>query len=417
MKKHLMGVLALLITVAGPLTACSTTATVEASPSLAAAGPGLSPKARAACERVLARTMAPSAEDLVVVVDATSSVADLPLPPGLVADLRQASQRGGSLSLIAVDGARASSRLVAKRVALSTPGPRDRPSVAKLASVIPSCVQAVYADRLAPTSPGTDLHRALALAAELLGPKGTLWVVSDWLSNTGQLDLDADLLSGDPAAAARQAARRAPVDLRGATLKSAGIADASTPMLSANRQWMLRFVRDLCTTWGARGCDSLDLDPVNPERHASGLPEDRVPPFPGVATATSRSGCTVEIPASLAFAGGSAALAGSAGEVLDVPLRLLRDNPRAEVTIVGHTASSSAYTQRQLLALSRDRAAAVKAWLVDHGIRASRIATKGVGDTEPRVEDIDRGTGRQIPRMAALERRVDLTVGGAPCSR
>lgn len=418
MNKHLTGVALVAIVIAGILTACSPSSGGDQPVvSLAHEKAELSPKARAACEAVVARTVTGAGTSIVLVVDATASMADMPLPQGLLADLRAASRADGSLSVIAVDGVGKAPRLVAKNVALSTPGPRDRPSVVELAEVMPSCVRALYGDRLTPTAPGTDLHRAIALAAELVGKDSTLWVVSDWLSNTGPLRLDADLLAEQPERAGATAARQAPVDLAGATLKTAGVANASVPMLAANRTWMRDFTRSLCGAWKARGCEAIALDPVNPERAAKGLPKDAIPTFPGVTTSSVSTGCTVEVPASLAFEGGSAVLGPGAGEVLAVPLRTLRDHDGSRASIVGHTASSAAYTRDQLLRLSRQRAEAVKTFLVRGGIEAGRITARGVGDTRPRVEDIDHRTGRQIPRLAASERRVDIVVGGAPCSR
>ncbi len=419
MNKHLTGVVTTVaIVMVGLLTACSPS-NEGGRPvvSLSGGSVELPPKARAACETVFARTVTDAGTSIVLVIDTTASRADMPLPQALLTDLRAASRADGSLSVIAVDGTGKAPRLVAKNVALSTPGPRDRPSVAKLADVMPSCVQALYGDQLTPTAPGTDLHRAIALAAELLRPGSTLWVVSDWLSNTGPLRLDADLLAEQPEKAGVAAARRAPLDLAGATLKTTGVANASMPMLAANRAWMRDFTRSLCAAWDARGCDAIALDPVNPERDATGLPEDEIPAFPDVTTTSASGSCTIEVPASLAFEGGSADLGAGAEEVLAVPLQMLRDHDDSRASIVGHTASSAAYTRGQLLELSQRRAAAVKAFLVRGGIEASRIIARGVGDTQPRVEDIDPRTGRQIPRLAAGERRVDIVVGGASCSR
>lgn len=62
-------------------------------------------------------------------------------------------------------------------------------------------------------------------------------------------------------------------------------------------------------------------------------------------------------------------------------LQILLDNPDVRVEIAGHTddVGSRAYNNR----LSRQRAEAVKRWLVDHGIDAARLETRGYGSSEP----------------------------------
>jgi outer membrane protein OmpA-like peptidoglycan-associated protein len=382
-----------------------------------AAATALSPDAVDACQEVFARTVPEAAERLVLVVDRTASAADMPLPTGLVDDLRELSLADGSLSIIAVDGAGAAPRIVAKHVAVSTPGQRDRPSVADLAEVIPACAEAVYGAQLMPAAPGTDLHRALALAGELAEPGTTLWLVSDMLGNTGPLTLDGDLLALEADDAARAAAQAAPLDLGGATLEVSGIGNSSTPMLGGHRTWLRDFTAGLCQAWGAQGCDALDLDPVNAERTDTGLPEDPMPPFPGVTSTVTPAGCLFEVPAGVAFAGASATLGPDAVAVLTQPLSLLQHHPTATVTVIGHTASSSAYTYDELVRLSEERAGSVRGFFLANGIDGGRVTARGVGDTEPEVEDIDPSTGRQIAAMASVERRVDILIEGVPCSR
>jgi outer membrane protein OmpA-like peptidoglycan-associated protein len=158
------------------------------------------------------------------------------------------------------------------------------------------------------------------------------------------------------------------------------------------------------------------LDPVNPERADKDLPEDVLPPFPQITTASSAESCTFEVPAALAFAEESAVLGDGVKEVLAGPLGLLLQNPATTAKIVGHTATVLSSSDRGL-ELSQRRAAAVMAYLINSGVAESRITSRGVGDTEPKIEDIDPATGHQIDEMAAIERRVDILIGGVPCSR
>ncbi len=68
-------------------------------------------------------------------------------------------------------------------------------------------------------------------------------------------------------------------------------------------------------------------------------------------------------------------------------LQILRDNPDVRVEIAGHTdnVGNAAYNRR----LSRQRADAVKQWLVDHGVEASRMTTRGYGSTQPVASNDD----------------------------
>ncbi|MFJ4210709.1 OmpA family protein [Paenarthrobacter sp. NPDC089675] len=369
----------------------------------------------AACRDVLERNVPGAADQVIIVNDKTGSVADMPSPDGLAADLHRASMNDGSLTVIAVEGAGTAPRIVAKNAALSTPGPRDRPSVRRTADSMPACVQGIFLNGTLPTAPGTDLHRAMSLAAELAGPGTTIWLLSDMLANSGPLALNAGLLSMDPTEAAAKASSTAPLDLKGAALKVAGVGNSTTSLLSPQRTWLRDFSRGLCTQWRASGCDDINLDPVNPERADKNLPEDTLPPFPKITTTSTAGSCTFEVPAELAFAKDSPVLSDGAKEALARPLEMLLRNPAATAKIVGHTATVLSSPDHGV-GFSERRASATMTYLTDSGVPASRITSRGVGDTEPKVEDIDPTTGQQIDEMAAIERRVNILIEGVPCS-
>lgn len=89
----------------------------------------------------------------------------------------------------------------------------------------------------------------------------------------------------------------------------------------------------------------------------------------------------------------SAAVLGEVG-------KLLSSDPQLQLQIIGHTDNVGGAASN--LTLSRQRAEAVKAWLVkEHGVSAARLTATGLGDTKP-VADNATEDGR------AQNRRVEL---------
>ncbi|GIG20649.1 hypothetical protein Cch01nite_13730 [Cellulomonas chitinilytica] len=395
--------LAILTACAGPTTAAPAGRTTT-----------LAADALSACADVFSRTVPGASDRIVVVADHTASGAPSAMPDALRDAIAAASLVDGTITVVAVDGEGAAPAIVAKDAALSTEGARDRPSVAELAGHMPACVEQVLLPQATPHAPGTDLHRALSLASELVTPGTAVYLLSDMVSTTGPFALNEQLLSLPADDAAARVAAAAPLDLRGAALSVDGIGNTSTALLTADRDWLRDLTAALCTRWDATGCDDIRTNPVNATSRG-GLPDDPMPAFPAVEVTSSAGTCTFEVPASLAFAGDSAQLAADAHEVFAPAIDLLRHNEAATATIVGHTASSGAHTAAELVDLSQRRADAVADVFVTGGVSEDRLTVTGVGDTQPRVEDIDPATGQQIEPLAATERRVDVVVEGAPC--
>ena len=82
--------------------------------------------------------------------------------------------------------------------------------------------------------------------------------------------------------------------------------------------------------------------------------------------------------------------------------------PDAPLLIEGHTDSKG--TPAYNMTLSENRAGAVKKWLVDKGgVNASRITTKGWGETKP-VAPNKKPDGSDDPEGRQKNRRVELTL-------
>ncbi|RME14162.1 MAG: OmpA family protein [Alphaproteobacteria bacterium] len=86
-------------------------------------------------------------------------------------------------------------------------------------------------------------------------------------------------------------------------------------------------------------------------------------------------------------------------------LRALADNllkyPNSTIKVIGHTDNTGSASHN--LELSRQRAAAVTAVLVNNGVPASRIVTIGKGESEPVASNL-------TPEGRAQNRRVEIVI-------
>jgi len=91
-----------------------------------------------------------------------------------------------------------------------------------------------------------------------------------------------------------------------------------------------------------------------------------------------------------------------AAPVLGEVLAVLTNNAALKIAIEGHTDSigQASYNQK----LSADRAEAVRAWLVAHGVAADRLGAAGFGDTKPAADNATED-GRAKNRRVELVRQ------------
>jgi outer membrane protein OmpA-like peptidoglycan-associated protein len=100
------------------------------------------------------------------------------------------------------------------------------------------------------------------------------------------------------------------------------------------------------------------------------------------------------------FETNSAKLTSDSQSTLDHVAFLLKDRPKVRVEIGGHTDASG--SEEHNLELSQARADAVRDFLISQGVDASRLETKGYGESVP-IADNNSARGR------AKNRRVELT--------
>ena len=92
---------------------------------------------------------------------------------------------------------------------------------------------------------------------------------------------------------------------------------------------------------------------------------------------------------------------------LNEAIRILNDNPHIAVLISGY--SDAVGPEWSNLKLSRDRAEAVREYLVEHGIAAERLRVVGRGEIDPLAPNI-KDDGLDNPEGRAVNRRVELLV-------
>lgn len=85
--------------------------------------------------------------------------------------------------------------------------------------------------------------------------------------------------------------------------------------------------------------------------------------------------------------------------LLDDVVEQMKLKPAIKIEVVGHTdnVGDDAYNQT----LSEKRAASVKQYLVDHGVAAARVQTKGLGESRPKVAN-DSDANRAINRRTEV---------------
>ena len=126
----------------------------------------------------------------------------------------------------------------------------------------------------------------------------------------------------------------------------------------------------------------------------------------GIAVSqTADNQLMLNIPSDVSFAVGRSDIQPNFAPVLDQFAASLRNNPNADVRIVGHTDSTGSDAINN--PLSMDRSASTRSYLAARGVDGRRIAIDGMGSRDP-IATNDTADGR------SRNRRVEILVGERP---
>jgi OOP family OmpA-OmpF porin len=157
--------------------------------------------------------------------------------------------------------------------------------------------------------------------------------------------------------------------------------------------------------------------PPDPDRDKDGIPneQDACPDAPGPRNADpKKNGCPaaavvgkqIVILEQVKFATGSERILPSSDAVLSAVLEVLTHHEEiGHLRVEGHTDSVGGAAMNK--ALSGRRAASVVAWLIRHGVEASRLSSEGFGMDRP-IDTNETAEGRQN------NRRVEFHIDDAP---
>jgi len=153
------------------------------------------------------------------------------------------------------------------------------------------------------------------------------------------------------------------------------------------------------TSVDTRGC------PVDPDSDNDGVPDSKDQcPNSAAGVRIDFKGCEIRDVISLPginFETNSSQLTSSSATTLDGAAETLNKFTDITAEVAGHTDSTGAASYN--LSLSDKRAKAVRDYLISRGVDASRLSSRGYGETQPIADNSSR-EGR------AMNRRVDLNV-------
>ena len=85
--------------------------------------------------------------------------------------------------------------------------------------------------------------------------------------------------------------------------------------------------------------------------------------------------------------------------MLEIAKTVFEKDTMSNFVVVGHTDSTGSNDYNQTL--SEKRANAIKDWLIQNGVTASRLESKGYGETRPKYDNYT-AEGRELNRRVVL---------------
>lgn len=184
-----------------------------------------------------------------------------------------------------------------------------------------------------------------------------------------------------------------PIDLKAKAdlaLKAAGFAETSG----------LAFDGRMATLTGFADAPEMSAKAIDTVRSVNGVLDVQTNIIPGSKTSVESTRFEAKLQDVIAgkiveFDSGSSTLTPKGKEVLNQMVLVLKEFPERPVEVSGHTDADGYYDMN--LTLSKERAAAVKAYLITQGIATGRLYAVGYGPDNP-VADNNTKVGRQQNR-------------------
>jgi outer membrane protein OmpA-like peptidoglycan-associated protein len=153
-------------------------------------------------------------------------------------------------------------------------------------------------------------------------------------------------------------------------------------------------------SWSAPVYRWTPVPPPAPEPAPAPVAEPAPPPE---EPKTELSDNEIKLREKVQFETDSATIKPESYPLLDQVAQVMKDHPEVEhVRVGGHTDNQG--TPQHNMKLSEARAAAVKQYLVDHGVEADRLDSKGYGQTHP-IGDNATEEGRAQNRRVSIHIR------------
>jgi OmpA-OmpF porin, OOP family len=325
------------------------------------------------------------------------------LPPAIVDLMKEAAKKSQTISLVRVDG----SPTVAFQGTFKTDAANDVARQSELDAFVKQTQDRV--GKLQPKTPEADVLAAFNEAARITPEGGTVVLIDSGLQTTGQIRFqDPGTFGADPKEFVEYLQKRSLMPrLVGRSVVLVGLGNTAEPQAALDPSLRTKVTALWQTV--ASSADASCVEVLDTAASRSSVPTDVpvaavplpvVPPFQPCGETVLRDGDTVGfLPDQAVFRDPAAAR-----KTLQ-DLATLIINGRQLVELIGTTAKAGP-TEAGRIELSNRRAEAVKGVLVELGVSAERVTTRGVGATWPgRVNDIA-PDGSLIPTAAALNRSV-----------